>query len=477
MEGKFYKRNLIGNGAFRGNSNQSQQLYEQNEHHFTSIPKPTSYSSQSSQKQSYGQKEHGYSSTSKHPSYSSKSTYSSQSSQKQSYGQKEYSSFKPKDTSYSSKSTYSSQSSQKQYTGSDFINDCINNGKYFKGNILISIWNDYVKIANTYLSNIPISPNTPNIVMIGDVHGSFLQLLTPLIEYGFISNVKLHEYHGNEDIKKLITYNNNYTQSKTYPHIVYLGDIVDHSIHGMDLLLLHILLDMIENYPYNIYWCFGNHDMGLCSKILNLNIDIKSVFNIHETALKAHPLLFGYDEFKERFRNIINKRKYEHNLLVYYYKLKYGITCSHVPRNFTKGGYNIHTLYNVIDLFNKKMLKPNDLYDIFNSSEVSTTDNTYYFGHINHLKGLLYSCDGKYDTVKYIFDKECKEIENGKLHCCDLLASTFMGKLVINPRIWGYEFILSTALYNIGKANYKIECSHYVADYRSIIKSLNIINP
>jgi hypothetical protein len=363
--------------------------------------------------------------------------------------------------------------------GSDFLNHYASRtGREFDQDILINIWNMYVYITNEELKNIKpytdLSRN-PRFVMVGDVHGSFLQLLTPLIQYGFINNVRLHEIRGpieNVDIGSLISFkfhSTNSNQKKYLPYLIYLGDIVDHSIHGMDLLLVRILMDLIQMFGYNIYWCFGNHDMALYYTMIGSKIDIKNTFNVSEYEIKAYSKLIGYESFKNTFIHFVKNRDYEYNILIYYCK-KGEITCSHISSDKTINNINYHHLNDIFK--NNKQNDEDLLKQLFVSDDFYSGKTSCYYGHTNQLSRKIKTSDFRADkdkAVKAINDLR-EDIKNKKLYCCDLGASTF--SMFVNKNLWGYEFITHVALHP--GSSVPIRCPTYVVNYTTILEICNI---
>lgn len=86
-------------------------------------------------------------------------------------------------------------------------------------------------------------------VVIGDAHGSLLQVIFPLLETGLIKNFKLTNK----------TYSFDVDESNT-SKVVFLGDVFAKS-QGFDCYLLSgILIDIIEKTHGKFEWLIGNHD-------------------------------------------------------------------------------------------------------------------------------------------------------------------------------------------------------------------------
>lgn len=242
---------------------------------------------------------------------------------------------------------------------------------------------------------------------------------------------------------------------------------------------------MIKQYHENIYWCFGNHDIGLVFQMLGLmsNDDIEKKLHISKSAILAHPLLFGYDGLKREFETHLLANNY----LVYY--LLDGIKCSNVPRkSFMEDEYghyydrDLKRVCDVIDLFNKKLINADDLEKVFTipMTEYVYDEPNYYYGYLNILRHDLNETNGYHGTVENILSNACKDIANKRSNCCDLSASTFTYN-EFRQRVKAFELISRTELYvtdekdSNGKLKYKRKCYNLVINYRTILKSLHII--
>lgn len=363
-----------------------------------------------------------------------------------------------------------------EYTeiGSDFLNHYSSGtGKQFNQNDLITAWNIYAEITNVKLREIKTYHDltrNPTHVIVGDVHASFLQLLTPLIKCGFLvgGTVKLNainkRYLSILDISKLIKYKIISASKRKYLNtkIIYTGDIVGHSIHGMDLLLVKILVDLIKIFPDNIYWCFGNHDMALYNKMIDKKIDIAKVFKVSKYEIDSYPKLFGYNNFKEEFVDFVENTYYKNNVLVFYLDESGKLSCSHKK---IKSSYHY-----IIDVIESKSIKEDELCKIFASDETNKFNIIHYYGHENILKRKMFKRIKINEAIEK-FDDLCKELKEGENYCCDLCSSTF--SMFIENSMWGYEFISYVALHP-NSTEEKIRCPHYIMDYRGILKCIGI---
>lgn len=111
--------------------------------------------------------------------------------------------------------------------------------------------------------------------------------------------------------------------------VLYLGDIINNSIHGMDMGLISVLL----NHMSGVYWCFGNHDVSLLlyamdmmhndSDKLNLNGDL--IYNLGTDAIDYS----DYYGFVEISKCLVRCLEQENNNYFRIYYNDNGICASH----------------------------------------------------------------------------------------------------------------------------------------------------
>ena len=97
-------------------------------------------------------------------------------------------------------------------------------------------------------------------IIVGDVHGSFLQLLTPLILGQFIRNVKIEKDETNDK------YNISYVIIKpesrfSTAKVIYLGDIPARNYSCLDFDFYRVLFDVKSQHNNDIIFCVGNWDL------------------------------------------------------------------------------------------------------------------------------------------------------------------------------------------------------------------------
>ena len=146
------------------------------------------------------------------------------------------------------------------------------------------LFNKAIPLLNKYVSDIEINSNSnfkSLIIAVGDIHGSFLQTLIPLIITKFIKNVKITES----------SINFNYVDNPDLSNkIIYLGDIFDRAYHDKYYLITDLLIKLITKYPDNIIWCYGNHDVDKyieLSEETNLTNEEERFYNFSFINLKT----------------------------------------------------------------------------------------------------------------------------------------------------------------------------------------------
>ena len=97
-------------------------------------------------------------------------------------------------------------------------------------------------------------------IIVGDVHGSFLQLLTPLILGQFIRNVKIEKDETNNK------YNISYVIIKpeyrfSTAKVIYLGDIPARNYSCLDFDFYRVLFNVKSQHNNDIIFCVGNWDL------------------------------------------------------------------------------------------------------------------------------------------------------------------------------------------------------------------------
>ena len=112
-----------------------------------------------------------------------------------------------------------------------------------------------LKELNKIQQKVDDNDNERKIFIVGDIHGSVIQLFAPLIKAKIIKNVR---YSFNED-KFEFDFSKNINRDT---RIVYTGDIVYRGIHAHLMAMIESLITIILKFNFKIVnWVFGNHDM------------------------------------------------------------------------------------------------------------------------------------------------------------------------------------------------------------------------
>jgi len=105
------------------------------------------------------------------------------------------------------------------------------------------------------MNNLSDPETNRKIYIVGDIHGSVIQLFTPLIKARIIRNLR---YSFDEDQFEFDFYKNVDKNTR----IIYTGDIIYRGIHAHLMAMIEALILVIQRFNYKIVnWVFGNHDM------------------------------------------------------------------------------------------------------------------------------------------------------------------------------------------------------------------------
>lgn len=125
---------------------------------------------------------------------------------------------------------------------------------------------DTTKLKITYITKLVIKDGT-KICLFGDIHGSIhsvLRSILRLMEFGFINS----DFILNDDFK-----------------IIFLGDLVDRSIYGIEVLYFIMKLKLLN--PEKVYIIRGNHEECCTSTRYNLHEEFKKLDEIRYAEIYA----------------------------------------------------------------------------------------------------------------------------------------------------------------------------------------------
>ena len=171
--------------------------------------------------------------------------------------------------------------------------------------------------------------------IVGDVHGSVVQLFSPLVKAGIIKNLR---YSHDEDKFEFDFCNSSNISRNT--RIIYTGDIIYRGIHAHLMAMIESLIIIIQRFNYKIVnWVFGNHDMefvkysGIPRYTLNEYKNACPRFDeIHllftEFALR-NPYKFGYILDLKYDKSKLNNENENHKMKLNHEKLKSKLSKSH----------------------------------------------------------------------------------------------------------------------------------------------------
>lgn len=128
---------------------------------------------------------------------------------------------------------------------------------------------EFINYICDYINDIQFTQNEINenkYIIVGDVHGSILQLLMPLKEAGIITSVNLTR---NKEFNITTVSDSDLSNSK---QVIYCGDFVGRAKHPLTVELLLSFIDIYNKVNYivhdKIVWVFGNHDVGFIRKFV-----------------------------------------------------------------------------------------------------------------------------------------------------------------------------------------------------------------
>lgn len=96
-------------------------------------------------------------------------------------------------------------------------------------------------------------------LIVGDIHGSILQLFMPLKQANIIKEIEF-------DLDSINKFNVKINDDGNYIQTIYCGDFVGRAKHPFTTEMLLTFIDIYEKIniikPETIIWVFGNHDIG-----------------------------------------------------------------------------------------------------------------------------------------------------------------------------------------------------------------------
>ena len=162
-----------------------------------------------------------------------------------------------------------------------------------------------------------------SIIIVGDIHGDFDKLFLPLIQAGIIKNYNVEPTNKPQDLQTLkinnitsyetdlkITWKANEKLSSN--KVIYIGDFIHHNKNPTHILILSVLVDLITEFPNNIEFVLGNHEISECLNYLG--IDNHELFQ--PSAYLDSKECMKYKNYNEVMNKFINFLKTQNNLLV-----------------------------------------------------------------------------------------------------------------------------------------------------------------
>ena len=179
-------------------------------------------------------------------------------------------------------------------------------------------------------------------IIIGDVHGSLIQLFSPLVKYGFINNIN-YDFKNNKFTFNYLNYINNNTK------IIYVGDVISRSCHAYGFPMMEALIEIEQHFNFeNVIYLNGNHEIGFMLYTGNsyglYDYEFDEYVMIYENGLVNKDKILN--EKRKIIYNHIKNSKYP---LMYNFSFNTNL----VKYNFNFNVDNDNVNKNVIPLFNK----------------------------------------------------------------------------------------------------------------------------
>ena len=289
----------------------------------------------------------------------------------------------------------------------------------------------YLKYVMTYINTSPIETNNTNIdrFIVGDVHGSILQLFMPLKQAGILKKIELKEERNEYDTIYKFRYKlASDEQIRNSKQVIYCGDFFGRARHSLTVAMLYTFISIYNTVNRisrdKIVWVFGNHDVGFIRKF---------IYNYDEQTYRSHVYLHEiddiyydinnniYPDFIELFKQFIDDNPYP----CIYYDSDSNIMVSHTFMKTSEStevymhglGYmlNVYDLYDIFDPDTINMFK-NKITDtqkqMLNSSITELLEESlrYYtseeakneFNRLSNIEQVNYLNDiAKYVVIKY----------------------------------------------------------------------------
>ena len=272
-----------------------------------------------------------------------------------------------------------------------------------------------------------ISPDqNKNLYVMGDVHGSVLSVLAPLVQANLLQHIENStDYIQFDYTSNRFIYNPILNQSCNNI-VVYTGDIVERAYHRHSLALFIMVLQLAKNND-NIKYLIGNHDL---ITILDWNIGLQTFEIIEERS---------YDKENENIKKdvileFINYVK-QTDELFYYYNQEYKVLASHTIQYYPKFesyiNYQSGQPYSIvrdenkyklcssmlsmryIELY-KNMYDKQEINNYFENSGKSKDKYEKYINDMEELYNIINSGNNfTYENLNKILKKCC-------LLCCNL---------------------------------------------------------
>ena len=274
--------------------------------------------------------------------------------------------------------------------------------------------NDYLNYVLDYINTELIETDNGNInrFIVGDVHGSILQLFMPLRQAGILEKIELTWGINNYQFRYELSRN-----ILTSKQVIYCGDFFGRARHSLTIAMIYTFINIYNEVNGisrdKIVWVFGNHDVGFIRKF---------IYGFDKSTYREHVYLHEVDEveYDKLDNNNIDNNPYsciyydsDSNIMVSHTFMR---TCQSTKLNYLNGiiAYflNVYDIYNIfnpnlIDKFKTGMIDKivetsivNQLNNAITKHELTELKNN--FNRLSNIEQVNYINDvAKYIVIKH----------------------------------------------------------------------------
>ena len=176
--------------------------------------------------------------------------------------------------------------------------------------ILDNKHDNFLNYVCEYINTTPIEVNNDDEkLIVGDVHGSILQLFLPLRQAGIIDQIQLTQKTidvGNKSTIKEFTIIENEKINKT---VIYCGDLFGRAPHSLTVPMMIAFLNL-KCMHKNIIWVYGNHDIGVFQTYCYNYGDNATYNGLYQPEYNDFASSISYISFKRKIQKHVEENPY-----------------------------------------------------------------------------------------------------------------------------------------------------------------------